>query len=149
MTTAARADTTAWAFRTRFRKGAFGWKSTQLAIGRIHEALIEIRAVARHDPARAAEGAVLLLEKLSPALCQIDSSSGALGNAACATVQEMAPLISQAPVSTPVRRQWLDRLFDAIQEDDPPYIESLGDHWGELCATQELASDWTDQLLPI
>lgn len=47
-----------------------------------------------------------------------------------------------------MRQKWLDRLFEAIQEDDPPYIESLGDHWGELCATQELASDWTDQLLP-
>lgn len=148
MTTATRTETTAWAFRARFRRGAFGWKSTQRAIGRLHEALAEIRAVARHDQARAAEGAVLLLEKLSPALCQIDSSSGALGNAAHATVQELAPLISQAPVSTPVRRQWLDRLFEAIQEDDPPYIESLGDHWGDLCATQELASDWADQLLP-
>jgi tetratricopeptide (TPR) repeat protein len=47
-----------------------------------------------------------------------------------------------------VREKWLDRLFDAIQEDDPPYIESLGDHWGELCTTQELASAWADQLLP-
>ena len=95
MTTAARTETTAWAFRTRFRRGAFGWKGTQLAIGRINEALTEIRAVARHDTACAAEGAVLLLEKLSPALCQIDSSSGALGNATYATVQELAPLISQ------------------------------------------------------
>ena len=148
MTTAARADTTSWTFRTRFRRGAFGWKGTQLAIGRINEALTEIRAVARHDPARAAEGAVLLLEKLSPALCQIDSSSGALGNATYATVQELAPLISQAPVSAPVRQKWLDRLFEAVQEDDPPYIESLGDHWGDLCATKELASAWADQLLP-
>ena len=144
MTTAARANTTSWTFRTRFRRGAFGWKGTQLAIGRINEALTEIRAVARHDPARAAEGAVLLLEKLSPALCQIDSSSGALGNATFATVQELAPLISQAPVSTKVRQQWLDRLFEAIQEDDPPYIESLGDHWGDLCATRPLGQDRHD-----
>jgi len=147
MTTAAKTATTAWGFRTRFRRGAFGWKGTQLAIGRINEALTEIRAVARHDPACAAEGAVLLLEKLSPALCQIDSSSGALGNATYATVQELVPLISQAPVSTKVRQKWLDRLFEAIQEDDPPYIESLGDHWGDLCATRELASAWADQLL--
>ena len=91
---------------------------------------------------------MLLLEKLSPALCQVDSSSGALGNATYATVQELAPLISNAPVSTSVRQKWLDRLFEAIQEDDPPYIESLGDHWGDLCATKELASDWSDQLLP-
>ena len=39
MTTAAKTATTAWAFRTRFRRGAFGWKGTQLAIGRINEAL--------------------------------------------------------------------------------------------------------------
>lgn len=148
MTTAARADTTPWAFRARFRRGAFGWKGTQLAIGRLNEALAEIRAVARHDTACAAEGAVLLLEKLSPALCQIDSSSGALGNATYATVQDLVPLISQAPVSTKVRQKWLDRMFEAIQEDDPPYIESLGDHWGDLCATKELASAWADQLLP-
>jgi tetratricopeptide (TPR) repeat protein len=148
MTKAARTDATAWAFRSRFRRNAFGWRGTKLAIGRINEALAEIRAVARHDPASAADGAVLLLEKLSPALCQIDSSSGALGNATYATVQELAPLISKAPVSIAVREKWLDRLFDAIQEDDPPYIESLGDHWGELCATPELASDWSDQLLP-
>lgn len=148
MSTAARTDTTAWVFRTRFRRGAFGWKGTQPAIGRINEALNEIRAVARHDTACAAEGAVLLLEKLSPSLCQIDSSSGTLGNATYAAVQELAPLISQAPVSTKVRQKWLDRLFEAIQEDDPPYIESLGDHWGDLCATKELASAWADQLLP-
>jgi hypothetical protein len=148
MTTTARTETTAWAFRARFRRGAFGWKGTQLAIGRINEALTEISAVARHDTTCAAEGAVLLLEKLSPALCQIDSSSGALGNATYATVQELVPLISQAPVSTKVRQKWLDRLFEAIQEDDPPYIESLGDHWGNLCATKELASAWADQLLP-
>jgi len=148
MTTAARTDATAWAFRSRFRRNAFGWRGTKPAIGRINEALAEIRAVARHDPASAADGAVLLLEKLSPALCQIDSSSGALGNATYATVQDLVPLISNAPVSAAVREKWLDRLFDAIQEDDPPYIESLGDHWGELCATPELASDWADQLLP-
>lgn len=148
MTTAAKTATTAWAFRARFRRGAFGWKGTRLAIGRIDEALTEIRAVARHDTACAAEAAVLLLEKLSPALCQIDSSSGALGNATYATVQELVPLISQAPVSTKVRQKWLDRLFEAIQEDDAPYIESLGDYWGDLCATKELASAWADQLLP-
>jgi hypothetical protein len=149
--TKAPATTTAaapWIFRTRFRRSAFGWKASRLAIGRIQEALIEIHAAARIDPVRAGEGAVLLLEKLSPALCQIDSSSGALGNATHAAVQELAPLISSAPVSTSVRKQWLDRLFEAIQQDDPPYIESLGDHWGDLCATPEQASDWADQLLP-
>jgi len=137
-----------WAFRARFRRTAFGWKGSKLAIERIHEALAEIRAVARQDPAAAAEGAVLFLEKLSPALNQIDSSSGALGNATYSAVQELVPLIGDAPVDTAMRKKWLDRLFDAIQDDDPPYIEHLGDHWGDLCATSELASTWADQLLP-
>ena len=137
-----------WAFRARFRRTAFGWKGSKLASERIHEALTEIRAVARKDPATAAEGAVLFMEKLSPALNQIDSSSGALGNATYSAVQELVPIISSAPVDAAVRKKWLDRLFEAIQEDDPPYIEHLGDHWGDLCATPELASNWADQLLP-
>lgn len=148
MKNAAPTAVTSWAFRTRFRRGAFGWKGTKLAIERINEALTEIRTVARHDLASAAEGAVLCLEKLSPALSQVDSSSGALGNAAYAVVQELAPLISKASVSAAVRRKWLERLFVAVQEDDPPYIESLGDHWGDLCGTRDIASDWADQLLP-
>ncbi|MBK8864098.1 MAG: hypothetical protein IPN37_08795 [Betaproteobacteria bacterium] len=64
-------------------------------------------------------------------------------------MQELIPIIASAPVDTAVRKKWLDRLFEAIQEDDPPYIEHLGDHWGDLCATPELASLWANQLLPI
>jgi hypothetical protein len=92
---------------------------------------------------------VLLLEKLSPAVNQIDSSSGALGNATAGVVEKMVPLIAAAPVPRRVREKWLERLLDAIQEDDPPYIESLGEHWGVLCADPDLASHWADQLLPL
>lgn len=137
-----------WAFRSRFRRGGFGWKGSRLAIERINEAVSEIKAVARYDLVAAAEGSVLFLEKLSPSLSEVDSSSGALGNAAYAAVQTLVPLISGAAVSDAQRMKWLDRLFDAIQEDDPPYIESLGDHWGELCSSPALASEWVDRLLP-
>lgn len=30
-----------------------------------------------------------------------------------------------------------------------PYIELLGDYWGELCVTPELASHWADEFLPL
>ncbi len=143
-----RRSTYPWAFKARFRRSAFGWKGDRLAIGRIQEAISEIQTVARHDPATAADGAVLFLEKLSPALCQVDGSSGAVGQAARDAVAMLAPFIAQAPVDEAQRRRWLDRLYEAIQEDDPPYIETLGDHWGELCATEALASAWADQLLP-
>ncbi len=70
-----------WTFRTRFRRRAFGWRS-QTAIKRIKEAVSEIKKTARKDPLLGAEGAVLFLEKVSPAIEQVDSSSGAIGTAA-------------------------------------------------------------------
>ena len=69
-----------WTFASRFRRGAFGWRSDP-AITRIKEALTEIKAVNRKEPMLAAEGAVLFLIKLSPSLENIDSSSGAIGTA--------------------------------------------------------------------
>lgn len=138
-----------WAFKARFRRGAFGWKGSRLAIERIDEALREISLVARADSALAAEGAVSFLERLSPAVSGIDSSSGSLGNATWSAAERLVPLIAHVEVSDKVRGKWLERLFDAMQEDDPPYLENLGDHWGSLCATPALASEWVDQLLPI
>ena len=87
-----------WAFRASFRLNAFGWSGTRKAIERLNEAVGEIERMARTDPALAGEGAVLLLEKLSPAVNQIDSSSGALGNATNGVVEKMVPLIAAAPV---------------------------------------------------
>lgn len=137
-----------WRFRSHFRRAAFGWRGGRLAISRIGQALAELRAAARRDPALGAEGAVLFLEKLSPALCEVDDSSGALGSAARAAVAEIVPMLAAAPVDDAVRAKWLDRLYEALQEDDPPYLESLGDLWGELCAGPELAARWADALLP-
>ena len=139
----------AWAFRASFRRGAFGWSGTRKAMLRLNEAVSEIERMARADPALAGEGAVLLLEKLSPAVSGIDSSSGALGNATAGVVERMVPLIAAAPVPRRVREKWLERLLAAIHDDDPPYIESLGEHWGALCADPELASHWADELLPL
>ena len=56
-----------WTFAARFRRGAFGGKSG-LAMQRLDEAAGEIRAAVRKDPLLAAQGAVRLIEKLSPAL---------------------------------------------------------------------------------
>jgi hypothetical protein len=136
-----------WQFAARFRRHAFGWRSAT-PIRRIKEALSEIKQVARKEPATAAEGAVSLLEKLSPALEQVDSSSGALGTAVNRAIATLIPIIAKADVDQGARRRWLERLWSAIQDDDIPYIEILGDYWGELCVTPELASAWADELLP-
>jgi hypothetical protein len=118
-------------------------------VQRIKEAVAEIQSVARHDAVHAAEGAVRLIERLSPALEHVDSSSGALGNAVNGAIEALVPIIAAAPVPGKVRGKWLDRLYEAHEADGIPYIEILTDYWGTLCVTKELASAWADRLLEI
>src|SRR5215210_5216772 len=137
-----------WRFKTRFRRHAFGWKS-QPAITRIQEALAEIKQVARLEPLLAAEGAIALLECISPALEHVDSSSGAIGSAVNRTIAELVPVIAGAPADAGTRAAWLDRLFEAHAADQIPYIEQLAEYWGELCGSRELSSEWADRLINI
>lgn len=135
-----------WTFAARFRRHAFGWKS-QPAIKRIQEAVREIKKEARSDPVLAAEGAVLFLEKVSPAIEQVDSSSGAIGTAVNHAIRELASIIGAAPADDTLREKWLQRLWQAIEEDSIPYLELLAEHWGELCATKLHASRWADEFI--
>jgi hypothetical protein len=135
-----------WAFKARFRRHAFGWKS-QPAIQRVRQAVSEIRKVARRDPVLAAEGAVQFLERVSPALEHVDSSSGAIGTAVNHAIDALVPIIASAPAVAPTRDAWLERLWEAHANDEIPYIESLAEHWGELCGSEALASAWADRLI--
>lgn len=137
-----------WEFKPRFRRHAFGWRS-QPAIGRIKEAVSEIKKIARRDPVLAGEGAVVLLERLSPALEHVDSSSGAIGTAVNNAISALVPLIAAAPADAKTRDRWLERLWAAHEADRIPYIETLTDYWGELCGSREVASAWADDLIGI
>jgi hypothetical protein len=141
-----KAERHTWAFRARFRRRAFGWRS-QPAIRRIKEAVSEIAKVRRTDAVLAAEGAVSFIERVSPALEQVDSSSGAIGTAVDRAIDQLVPIIAQAPVDDTRRRRWLERLFAALEADQAPYLESLGDSWGDLCASKEIASEQADDLI--
>jgi hypothetical protein len=107
----------------------------------------EIKAVARRAPLLAAEGTVVFLERVSPALEQVDGSSGAIGTAVNRAIGELVPVIAAAPADRATRAAWLERLFEAHAADEIPYIERLAEHWGELCASKEVASEWADRLL--
>lgn len=137
-----------WEFKARFRRHAFGWKS-QPAIARIKQAVIEIKRVAKKDPVLAAEGAISFLERVSPALEYVDSSSGSIGVAVNNAIAELVLIITNAPADSKMRETWIERLFEAYQNDDIPYIEGLGDHWGELCASKEIASAWADRFIDL
>lgn len=136
-----------WQFTARFRNRAFGWKSDK-PIQRIKEALTEIKQVAKKEPVLAAEGTVLFLEKISPALEGVDSSSGAIGNAVNRAIETLVPIIAKAKAEPPLRDLWLERLWVAVQNDNMPYIESLTSYWGDLCGTPEIAAHWADELQP-
>jgi hypothetical protein len=137
-----------WTFRSRFRANAFGWRS-DMPIKRIKEAVAEIKAAARKDKIFGAEGAVILLEKVSGALEHVDSSSGAIGSAVNQMIETLVPIIAQAPATANQRDKWLERLWRAVEDDAMPYIELLPDHWGELCVTEERASQWADRFLGV
>jgi hypothetical protein len=137
-----------WDFRTRFRRNAFGWRS-QPAIQRVKQAVSEIKKVARRDPVLGGEGAVLFLERLSPALEHVDSSSGSIGTAVNNAIGALVPIIAEAPADEKTRGIWLQRLWDAHEADEIPYIEILSEFWGELCGSKEVASVWADELVDI
>jgi len=86
-----------WQFAARFRRNSFGWRS-QPAIQRVHEAVSEIKRLARHDPVLGTGGSVLFLEKVSAALERVDSSSGALGKAVNHAIEELVSIVANAPV---------------------------------------------------
>jgi hypothetical protein len=92
---------------------------------------------------------VKLLEKLSPALEQVDSSSGAIGSAVNRAIDALVPIIAKAEVDRRARQGWLERLWAAVEDDGIPYIEDLADAWGDLCVTTDLASAWADEFLPL
>jgi len=137
-----------WEFRPRFKTLAFGWRS-ELPIKRIKEAVSEIKRVARKDPVLGAEGAVIFLEKLSPAIENVDGSSGAIGNAVNRAIEAMAKIIADAPAEDEVRDRWLDRLWEAVNDDEVPYLDTLPDYWGRMCVTEQRASKWADKLIGI
>ncbi len=141
-------DGDTWEFRARFRRHAFGWKSVP-AIRRVRQAVDEIRKVAHRDSVRGAEGAVLFLERVSPALEHVDSSSGAIGTAVNHAITELVTIIAGAPADAKTRARWLERLWNAHEADQVPYIEQLADRWGEICASEPVASEWADRLIGI
>ena len=137
----------AWTFKSRLRSRAFGWKGSHLACQRLKEVVTEIKKVARTDPVTASDGFVSLMERIWPAFQDVDTSSGALGGAVYWTQNELLPTAISAPADRKTRDEWLDRLWRAIEDDGVDYLSLVGNRWGELCASREVASYWADRFL--
>jgi hypothetical protein len=137
-----------WKFKAHFRSQSYGWHGTALASKRLQEAVSEIKKVAKTDSVTAADGAVSLMERLWPSLQNIDTSSGALGNAVGRTLFALIPILINAPADKITREKWLNRLYRAVQEDGVQYLTPVEKSWGSICYYPELANEWADLLLP-
>ncbi|MCC6341802.1 MAG: hypothetical protein IT166_06365 [Bryobacterales bacterium] len=138
-----------WAFQARLRSRGFGWKGSHLACQRLKEAVAEIKKAARTDLVTAGEGYVSLMERIWPAFQDIDTSSGALGGAVHWAQLELLPIAISAPADRKTRGKWLDRLWQAIEEDGVDYLHPSGSRWGELCGSPGVASEWADRFLEL
>lgn len=118
-----------------------------MACQRLREAVSEIKKVAKKDPVLGAEGAVRLMEKIWPALQDVDSSSGTLGSAVNKALDALIPIIVNAPADENTRNKWLDRLWHAMEDDGVDYLGPVGDRWGEICGSVEVAGRWADDLI--
>jgi hypothetical protein len=136
-----------WTFKARLRSRAFGWRGSHLACQRLKEAVTEIKKVARTDPVTAGDGFVILMERIWPAFQDVDTSSGALGAAVYWAQDELLPVAISAPADRKTRDKWLDRLWQAIEDDGVDYLSRVGSRWGELCGSREVASCWADRFL--
>jgi len=143
------ADKHKWEFKARFRRHAYGWKGTAPASKRLREATREIKKVAKKDPVLAADGSVGLMERLWPALQDIDTSSGYLGDAVFSALDKLIPILVDAPADIDVRRAWLERLYEAVQEDGVSYLDPAEERWGEICVFPELQNEWADRVIPL
>jgi hypothetical protein len=136
-----------WQFKRKFRTNAYGWRASSLAIGRLREAAAEIRSVAKSDPVAAGDGVVSLMERIWPAFQGIDTSSGALGAAVFRTVNELIPILTVAPTDHETRGKWLERLFEAVQNDGVEYLAPLEDRWGEIAQYPNLINEYADRMI--
>jgi len=51
----------------------------------------------------------------------------------------LIPIIVKAPADEKTRTQWLERLWQAMEEDGVDYLGPVGDRWGELCGSADMA----------
>ena len=136
-----------WLFKNKFRARVYGWRGSKPAISRLREAASEIRSVAKSDPVAAGEGVVSLMERIWPAFQDIDTSSGALGTAVARTLNELIPILADAPADHATRSKWLQRLFEAVQNDGVEYLGPVEERWGEIAHYPDLINEYADRLI--
>ena len=87
------------------------------------------------------------MERIWPAFQDIDTSSGALGTAVARTLAELIPIVIDAPADDATRSKWLERLFEAVQNDGVEYLAPVEDRWGEIGRYPDLINEYADRVI--
>lgn len=138
-----------WAFKPGMRAGAYSWRSSAKAIERLKSASAEIRAVNRADPITAAEGVIALASRIWPSFEHIDTSSGALGTAVRRSLDDLVPILIEAPADEKTRAKWLEQLREAVQDDGVDYLAPISDRFGEIAVFPALMNLHADRDLDL
>ena len=136
----------AWQFEARLRRNAFGWRSPKV-LAALREAGAEVGAAFKVDPLAGARAFARLVERIPPALAQVDDSSGAVQGELSQIFDEMAPLFGDAPLDPKERDQLLARIWQAIVDDEMPWIERLADRFAKLVGDALTAARWAERFL--
>ncbi len=107
----------------------------------------ELRTAAKADRYLAAEGAVLLIECIVPAIEQIDGSSGMIGSATRKAVEDTAAIVAAAADEPGRHEKRLERIYAAYQDDGYGYLDGIGDLWGNFCGSVDHARSWAEKTL--
>ena len=126
-----------WHFEPDFIELRFGWQAEKKAAHAVHAAALELQ---RAEPASRREGALLLLERLWPAVQQVNRAPGHLDEAIERALATVLPLL--APATEPE----LERLWTAIERDWGGLLTPVGAAWGALCGDREAAARWAERL---
>ena len=138
-----------WGFKPGMRSGLYSWRSSAKAAAKLKAAITEIKTANKTDPIIAADGVVVLAERIWPAFEHIDTSSGALGTAVNRSLMELIPILIAAPAEETIRAKWLTRLRDAIESDGVNYLQPISDHFGEIAFYPSLQNEHADRDLDL
>jgi hypothetical protein len=69
------------------------------------------------------------------------------GRLSTKALDALVAIIVKAPADEKTRNQWLDRLWRAMAEDGVDYLSPVGDRWGEICGSVEVAGRWAEELV--
>ena len=62
-------------------------------------------------------------------------------------MNELIPILTVASADHATRGKWLERLFEAVQNDGVEYLAPLEDRWGEIAQYPDLIDEYADRMI--